>query len=112
MGSRRSFAIRPNRHGPAGITNPAALSAELVRRQTDYWFHNQEGAQDDDVAAYALMHVVYDVIDRLKQWESEAGIDGDKAFAEVCRGLQAEYDELEQSLAPGGRPTRGEAGGE
>lgn len=88
------------------------LSAELVRRQTDYWFHNEEGAQDDDVAAYALMHVVYDVIDRLKQWENEAGIDGDKAFAQICRGLQAEYDELEQSLARRGPPTRGETGGE
>lgn len=30
----------------------APLSAELVRRQTDYWFHNQEGARDDHVAAY------------------------------------------------------------
>jgi len=89
-----------------------ALSAELVRRQTDYWFHNQEGAQDDDVAAYALMHVVYDLIDRLKQWEAEAGVDGDKAFADICRGLQVEYDELEQSLARRGPPAHGEAGGE
>ena len=45
--------------------------------------------------------------------EREARIDGDKALFEILpRGLQTESDELEQSLPPGGRPTRGEAGGE
>ena len=53
------------------------------------------------------MHVVYDLIDRLKQWEAEAGVDGDKAFADICRGLQVEYDELEQSLARRGPPAAG-----
>lgn len=48
--------------------------------------------------------MVYDIVDRLKQWEAGAGFDGDKAFAEICRGLQAEYDELEQELGWRGKP--------
>jgi hypothetical protein len=103
------YTSQPERAGWSHKSIP--LSADLVRRQTDYWFGGQEAARDDHVAAYALLRIVYDIVDRLKQWEAAAGIDGDKAFAEICLGLQAEYDQLEQSLGwrgkPGGRRAAG-----
>jgi hypothetical protein len=103
------YTSQPERAGWSHKSIP--LSADLVRRQTDYWFGDQEAARDDHVAAYALLRIVYDIVDRLKQWEAEAGIDGDKTFAEICLGLQAEYDQLEQSLGWRGKPDgRGPAG--
>ncbi len=42
-------------------------------------------------AAVAVLRAVYDIIDRLKTWESEEGLDGDASFQAICRELEAEY---------------------
>jgi glycosyltransferase involved in cell wall biosynthesis len=47
--------------------------------------------------AVATLRACYDIIDRLKTWESESGIDGAREFATACRQLEAEYDELERT---------------
>lgn len=48
-----------------------------------------------DRAAYptavAVLRATYDIIDRLKTWEAEQGLDGEVLFAAVCRRLEAEY---------------------
>jgi glycosyltransferase involved in cell wall biosynthesis len=83
----------------------ATLSAELVRQRTDYWFHGQEGEPDEHLAAYALLHVAYDMVDRVKRWEREAGIDGERAFAGLCQTLNSAYDALGEVCAPRRKPS-------
>ena len=77
------------------------LSTHFVKQQLEYWTHGLDLAENRYPTAYALMRVAYDIIDRLKQWEAENGLDGRKAFADLCIRLQEEYDALEIS---GGRP--------
>ncbi|WP_333984776.1 glycosyltransferase [Burkholderia orbicola] len=45
----------------------------------------------DYPAAVGLLRAVYDIIDRLKTWELEEGIDGEKRFEEICQSLQKQY---------------------
>ncbi|KAG8150524.1 glycosyltransferase [Burkholderia catarinensis] len=45
----------------------------------------------DYPAAVGLLRAVYDIIDRLKTWELEEGIDGEKNFQEICQSLKVEY---------------------
>jgi hypothetical protein len=45
------------------------MSANFVRQQTDYWFHKQGDLRDEYLSAYALIHVGYDIFDRVKRWE-------------------------------------------
>jgi glycosyltransferase involved in cell wall biosynthesis len=78
-----------------------SLSMHFVQRQIEYWTHGLDTAEDNYATAYALMRVAYDLIDRLKLWETENGLDGKKAFADLCAQLQHEYDALEASR---GRP--------
>ena len=48
-------------------------------------------------AAVALLRAVYDIIDRLKLWESEEELGGDSAFEAICRKLNAEYARIYRS---------------
>jgi hypothetical protein len=41
--------------------------------------------------AVAVLRALYDIIDRLKTWEEEEGVDGDEAFQAICRQLDAAY---------------------
>ena len=42
-------------------------------------------------AAVAVLRALYDMIDRLKSWEEEEGLDGDKLFQKKCAELEADY---------------------
>ena len=58
-------------------------------------------------AAVAVLRAVYDIMDRLKLWESEEEGGGDAAFEVICRKLDAEYTRIyssENLRAP--RPAR------
>ena len=57
----------------------------------DRWQAAGEAAADDAVAAVGLLRAAYDIIDRLKTWEEEHGLDGAAAFRTICAKLQAEY---------------------
>ena len=46
-------------------------------------------AGDDPTQAVALLRASYDLIDRLKSWEEERGLDGAAAFGAICAGLRA-----------------------
>ena len=83
-----------------------SLSVEFVRQRIDYWFNNLDRAPNEYPTAYALMRVTYDLVDRLKRWEVETGIDGAREFSSLCASLQAEYDQLEQP--PGGSSGHGD----
>jgi hypothetical protein len=50
----------------------------------------------DYAAAVALLRAVYDMVDRVKAWEQDAGLDGEKQFAATCAELDLAYDDLER----------------
>ncbi|BCG86299.1 hypothetical protein MesoLj113c_24090 [Mesorhizobium sp. 113-3-9] len=56
-----------------------------------YWLA-QSRSRSDYVVATALLRAVYDIVDRVKLWEAQDGLDGDAAFAAVCAELEATYD--------------------
>ena len=49
-------------------------------------------------AAVALLRAIYDMVDRVKAWEVERGLDGAGAFHARCAELEHAYDELESRL--------------
>lgn len=57
----------------------------------------------DYPAAVGLLRAVYDIIDRLKTWELEEGIDGERRFEEICRSLQEQYIAVLPQAAEGDR---------
>ena len=61
-----------------------------------------DGASDGMEAAVALLRASYDIIDRLKTWEEERGLDGEAAFAAVRATLRAEYAGLADLARPHG----------
>ncbi|WP_095201891.1 glycosyltransferase [Mesorhizobium carmichaelinearum] len=52
----------------------------------------QSRSRSDYVVATALLRAVYDIVDRVKLWEAQDGLDGNAAFAAVCAELEATYD--------------------
>ena len=59
-----------------------------------YWLA-QSKSRDEYVVVVALLRAVYDIVDRLKHWESGQNIDGEREFAAICAKLQASYNEYE-----------------
>src|SRR5208337_5288347 len=78
--------------------NKIGVSRDFIRQQTDYWFNDPSYPVNEFPTAYAMLRVVYDMIDRLKRWEVEAGIDGANEFNKLCVKFQSEYDHLEESF--------------
>ena len=48
--------------------------------------------------AVALLKAIYEMVDRVKAWETKRGIDGGAAFQARCAELDRSYDELEARL--------------
>jgi len=56
--------------------------------------------------AVAILRAVYNIIDRLKTWEEEEGLDGEEAFRLICARLESEYREefsLQSTASRGSR---------
>lgn len=58
--------------------------------------HYANASKTDDrtgyPAAVAVLRGLYDIVDRLKTWEEERGVDGGRAFRDVCKALEAQYE--------------------
>ncbi len=104
---------RTNRY----TSSPRRVSAEpeeadliaFAHRRIDHWLaRSRHSDRGDYAAAVALLRAIYDMVDRVKQWEAERGLDGASAFQARCAELEHAYDELESSLgiATGARPNR------
>ncbi|HEM7877825.1 TPA: glycosyltransferase [Burkholderia contaminans] len=65
----------------------------------------------DYPAAVSLLRAVYDIIDRLKTWELEEGIDGEKRFEEICQSLKKQYIAAFPQAATGDRKANVSAAG-
>jgi glycosyltransferase involved in cell wall biosynthesis len=87
----------------------------FAHRRIDHWLAKSRRSDCRDyAAAVALLRAIYDMVDRVKEWEVERGLDGAAAFHARCVELEHAYDELESSLgiATGARrnPLRRRAG--
>ncbi|HET8995532.1 MAG TPA: glycosyltransferase [Acetobacteraceae bacterium] len=65
-----------------------AFAGERLRHWSD---RTRDAAPGGYPAAVALLRTLYDLIDRLKVWEEEHGLDGAARFQAVCAMLDAGY---------------------
>ena len=91
------YTSRPDRERPPHDGNGIAAFA---RGQLEHWQSRSRGVQPGGYSeAVAVLRAVYDIVDRLKTWEEERGLDGAAAFAQRCCELDAAYAAL-PSMAP------------
>jgi glycosyltransferase involved in cell wall biosynthesis len=86
---------RTNRYTSRPDRARAEVAEGLVafaHRRIDHWLKLSPGGNGDDyLAAVALLRAVYDIVDRLKTWEAERGLDGDAAFHALCGVMDARH---------------------
>jgi hypothetical protein len=64
----------------------------FAHARIDHWIgRTRDVTPGDYPAAVALLRVTYDLIDRLKVWEEERGLDGAALFRQVCAELDAAH---------------------
>jgi len=85
----RSGSRRPT------ATPPTAIGADLIgfaHARIDHWVGRTRDATPGSYAtAVALLRTTYDLIDRLKVWEEERGLDGAALFRQLCVELDTAY---------------------
>lgn len=65
---------------------------DFAHARIDHWIGRTRDATPGDYpAAVALLRTTYDLIDRLKVWEEERGLDGATLFRQVCADLDSAY---------------------
>lgn len=69
----------------------------FAQERIAYWLE-QSRSRSDYVVSVALLRAVYDIVDRVKLWEQEHGVDADQAFGAVCAALEASYDRYDMNL--------------
>jgi glycosyltransferase involved in cell wall biosynthesis len=69
---------------------------DFAHQRIDHWAAlSRHSDRNDYQAAVALLRAVYDMVDRVKTWETQRGLDGASAFRTRCEELDRAYDELE-----------------
>ncbi|MBS0560122.1 MAG: glycosyltransferase [Proteobacteria bacterium] len=77
----------------------------FAHARIDHWRERTKPSGPDEYpAALAVLRATYDLIDRLKGWEEEAGLDGAELFRAACARLDAAYA---SELADLARPRAG-----
>ena len=72
---------------------------DFAHESIDRWLARSHRTNRDDYpAAVALLRAIYDMVDRVKTWEAEQGMDGARAFRERCDELNRAYDDLQARL--------------
>ena len=65
---------------------------DYAHARIDHWIgRTREVTPGGYPAAVALLRATYDLIDRLKVWEEERGLDGAALFRQVCAELDAAH---------------------
>jgi glycosyltransferase involved in cell wall biosynthesis len=84
------YTSRPDRVGiKAGPEGFAAFAHERI----DHWMgRGTDRSPDGYPAAVALLRAVYDMIDALKAWEADSGMQGAALFEQMCRALDQARD--------------------
>jgi glycosyltransferase involved in cell wall biosynthesis len=91
------YTSRANRVGVAAANE---CLIHFAHDRIDHWLaHSRDSNGNDYQAAVALLRAIYDMVDRVKAWETQQGIDGAHAFQARCEALNRAYDELETRLS-------------
>jgi glycosyltransferase involved in cell wall biosynthesis len=79
------YTSRPDRAGiRAGPEGFAAFAHERI----DHWMAcTRDQSPGDYPAAVALLRAIYDMVDAVKAWETDRGLDGPALFARACEAL-------------------------
>lgn len=79
-----------------------AAAADLIQfahARIDHWLGRTRVTDGTDYpAAVALLRAIYDMIDRVKDWEEAQGQDGAALFAAQCETLNRAYEALERRI--------------
>ena len=90
------YTSRPER---VRVEHEGADIIDFAHRRIDQWLaRGHHSDRNDYAAAVALLKAVYDMVDRVKAWEEERGLDGAGAFKARCAELDRAYDALETRL--------------
>lgn len=83
------YTSRPDRVRAA--TDERDLIA-FAHKTIDAWIGRTPGQpRDGYVAAVALLYALYEIVDRLKSWEEQRGLDGTALFRDACERLIAAH---------------------
>ena len=102
-----SFIERTNRYtGRSDRARVMGDESDLIgfaHRRIDHWLDRTEIRSPNDYpAAVALLRAVYDIVDRLKTWEAERGVDGAELFRLIQERLSNLSDVGNQVIPDGG----------
>jgi O-antigen biosynthesis protein len=79
------YTSRPDR---VGITSGPEGFAAFAHQRIDHWMaRSADKTPDGYPAAVALLRAVYDMVDAVKAWETESGLEGEALFAQTCHTL-------------------------
>jgi hypothetical protein len=80
----------------------------FAHARIDHWLdRTHDAAPGGYPRAVALLRATYDLIDRLKTWEEERGLDGAAEFARICAALDAGDATLPDAAPRAGTVTSG-----
>ena len=91
------YTSRPDR---VRVAHAGQDLAGFAHARIDHWLARTRDREPGGYpSAVALLRAVYDIIDRLKVWEQENGLDGTACFRQVCAALDAAYGPAPQRCA-------------
>lgn len=97
------YTSRPGRQRPAHDGHGLVAFAHA---RIEHWQSRSSGTEPGGYpAAVAVLRAVYDIVDRLKTWEEERGLDGAAAFTRLCHELDAAYAAASATSARAGVST-------
>ncbi len=89
IGKCNRYTSRPDRRR---VKHAGRDLVAFAHARIEYWLGQTRDATPGGYpAAAAVLRSVYDIVDRLKIWEEERGLNGAAAFARICTGLDAAY---------------------
>ncbi len=84
------YTSRPDR---ARVAHSSQDLTAFAHERIDHWIaQTRDVAPGEYPSVVALLRAVYDMIDRVKTWEEETGLDGAARFRAVCAALDATRD--------------------
>jgi hypothetical protein len=91
----------------ARVAHSGADLIGFAHARIDHWIGRTHDATPGGYpAAVALLRAIYDLIDRLKVWEEERGLDGTALFRQVCADLDAPQGGTTSAIQGGTPPGR------
>ncbi len=82
------YTSRPDRVGI--VAGPEGFAA-FAHQRIDHWMARTRDATPNGYpAAVAMLRAVYDMVDAVKTWEAQSGLDGTTLFKQMCDTLDRE----------------------